>query len=69
MPFLDAKALETDPDGMAFLRSVIGGDREQDKPARLRLLGEKPSVETHLPGHADLARRAIREPAAPAVAS
>ena len=23
MPFLDAKALETDPDGMAFLRAVL----------------------------------------------
>jgi hypothetical protein len=23
MPFLDAKALETDPEGMAFLRAVI----------------------------------------------
>ena len=23
MPFLDAKALETDPDGLAFLRAVL----------------------------------------------
>ncbi len=29
MPFLDAKALETDPDGMAFLRSVIRPNSEQ----------------------------------------
>jgi len=29
MPFLDAKALETDPDGLAFLRSVIDGVRAQ----------------------------------------
>ena len=25
MPFLDANALETDPDGLAFLHSVLGG--------------------------------------------
>ena len=25
MPFLDAKALETDPEGLAFLCSVLGG--------------------------------------------
>ena len=24
MPFLDARALETDPEGLAFLRSVVG---------------------------------------------
>lgn len=31
MPFLDAKALETDPDGMAFLRSVIRPNFKQDE--------------------------------------
>ena len=60
MPFLDAKALETDPDGMAFLRSVISGDREQDKQPRPRRLGETPPVGTPPPGQADLAMRPIR---------
>ena len=36
MPFLDAKALETDPDGMAFLRSVIRPNFEQEEAASLR---------------------------------
>ena len=31
MPFLDAKALETDPEGMAFLRSVIGQKSRRKK--------------------------------------
>ena len=65
MPFLDAKALETDPDGMAFLRSVISGDREDNQP-RPRPLGETLPVGTPTPGQADLAMRPIREPAAPA---
>ena len=33
MPFLDAKALETDPEGMAFLRSVIGPHARRRKAA------------------------------------
>ena len=33
MPFLNAKALETDPDGMAFLRSVIRPGFEQEEAA------------------------------------
>ena len=33
MPFLDAKALETDPEGMAFLRSVIGQKSRRKKAA------------------------------------
>jgi hypothetical protein len=33
MPVLDATALETDPDGMAFLRSVIGTEPEKAPPA------------------------------------
>ena len=33
MPVLDAKALETDPDGMAFLRSVIRPDFEREPRA------------------------------------
>ena len=33
MPFLDADALEIDPAGMAFLRSVIEPKLEADRPA------------------------------------
>ena len=33
MPFLDAKALKTDPYGMAFLRSVISSGLEREEPA------------------------------------
>ncbi len=33
MPFLSAKALETDPEGMAFLRSVIRPTFEQEEAA------------------------------------
>jgi hypothetical protein len=29
MPFLDAEALETDPDGMAFLRAVLKPEGRQ----------------------------------------
>jgi hypothetical protein len=36
MPFLDAKALENDPDGMVFLRSVIRPTFEQEEDASLR---------------------------------
>jgi hypothetical protein len=31
VPFLDAKALDTDPDGMAFLRAVIRPDFEREE--------------------------------------
>jgi hypothetical protein len=33
MPFLDADALEVDPAGMAFLRSVIEPTSNADRPA------------------------------------
>lgn len=50
MPFLDADALEIDPAGMAFLRSVIEPKLEADRPAeatpgpsqRLRPAARKP---------------------------
>jgi hypothetical protein len=35
MPVLDAKALETDPEGMAFLRAVIRPKSEKGEPASL----------------------------------
>jgi hypothetical protein len=36
MPFLDAKALHTDQDGMAFLRSVIRPTFEQEEATSIR---------------------------------
>jgi hypothetical protein len=36
MPFLDAKALETDEAGLAFLRSVIRPSFEQEEAASVR---------------------------------
>ena len=42
MPFLDAKALETDPDGMAFLRSVIKTGLEKEEAALRPLLRQDP---------------------------
>jgi hypothetical protein len=42
MPFLDAKALETDPDGMAFLRAVLRQDAGPASPARPHL--ERPEA-------------------------
>ncbi len=36
MPFLDAKALDNDPDGMVFLRSVIRPNFEKEEAASLR---------------------------------
>ena len=33
MPFLDAKALDVDPEGMAFLRSVIRPNFEREEVA------------------------------------
>ena len=51
MPFLDAKALETDPEGMAFLRSVINqkGRRKKAAPDLSRATGQ-PDVHTAPPG-------------------
>jgi len=45
MPFLDAKALETDPEGMAFLRSVIGqkSRRKKAAPDVSRAVGQPPA--------------------------
>lgn len=40
MPFLDARALETDPDGMAFLRSVIRPNFDQEQAVLPRLRDE-----------------------------
>jgi hypothetical protein len=57
MPFLDAKALETDPEGMAFLRSVIGQkSRKKAAPGLSRTTGQpqaqaaSPSAPESAPG-------------------
>jgi hypothetical protein len=42
MPFLDAKALETDPDGMAFLRAVIKPGLDKEEAALRPLLRTDP---------------------------
>ena len=66
MPFLDAKALETDPDGLAFLRAVLKptakrapSDPHGDAPAESR-----PPFIPPCPAPGRRARRA-RLPAAP----
>ena len=41
MPFLDAKALETDPDGTAFLRSVLRPTFEQEEATSIRQGGRE----------------------------
>lgn len=42
MPVLDARALESDPDGMAFLRAVIRPTAERDSTVSGRPSGRKP---------------------------
>jgi hypothetical protein len=42
MPVLDATALESDPDGMAFLRAVIRPTLERGATASRRPSGRKP---------------------------
>jgi len=42
MPFLDAKALETDEAGLAFLRSVIRPTFEQEEATSIRQGAREP---------------------------
>jgi hypothetical protein len=42
MPFLDAKALDTDEAGLAFLRSVIRPNFEQEEATSIRQGGREP---------------------------
>ena len=68
MPFLDAKALETDPDGMAFLRPVIRRDFEQEEAAVPRLVGKGPQpFEAPSRGEAKAPRSPVRSEAVAAV--
>jgi hypothetical protein len=41
MPILDAKALETDPEGMAFLRAVIRPKSEKEEPGSSLVTGAR----------------------------
>lgn len=51
MPFLDAKALETDPDGMAFLRAVLRPKvgRADPVPSFAKPAQSRPPFEAPLP--------------------
>jgi hypothetical protein len=49
MPFLDAKALETDPDGMAFLRAVLKPDAGSAGSVREPLARPKPGLSFEAP--------------------
>ena len=46
MPFLDAKALDTDPVGMAFLRAVIRPNFEQENAGQPPLRTEPRPAES-----------------------
>jgi hypothetical protein len=65
VPFLNAKALEIDPDGMAFLRAVIRPDFEREKAATPSLREEPQPLKTV--GQADPPKLPARSEAATAV--
>jgi hypothetical protein len=68
MPFLDAKALENDPDGMAFLRAVIKPGLEKEEAAlRPSLRTDPPRVEAAAPGRADPLPASLRSESAEAM--
>ena len=64
MPFLDAKALEIDPDGMAFLRSVIRPNFEREEAALPVLRKETRPSETASQGQAETPKPRITSEAA-----
>jgi hypothetical protein len=61
MPFLDAKALEIDPEGMAFLRSILKPETAEVRPAPSLPVPGLPSPATAAPEE----RAAPRGPDAP----
>ncbi len=71
MPVLDAKALDIDPEGMAFLRSVIkpeaGRTTSRAEPAAR--LQPAPPFEVPLPAGGKAPRRRVRREAAPVPAA
>jgi hypothetical protein len=63
MPFLDAKALEIDPDGMAFLRAVIRPSSDKEEPALRPVAGPevRPSLQVPLrPGEGPMGSAAAQ---------
>ena len=55
MPFLDANALETDPEGMAFLRAVLGppARKQSSAPAPDACAESRRSFQVALPPESD----------------
>jgi hypothetical protein len=69
MPFLDAKALETDPDGLAFLRAVLkpAAQRAPSDPHGAAPAESRPPFIPACPPQGEMPLAMSREaPAAPA---
>jgi hypothetical protein len=64
VPFLDAKALDNDPDGMTFLRSVIRPKFEREEAALPRPRKDRGSFKTLSQGQAEPPKIPIRAEAA-----
>jgi hypothetical protein len=64
MPFLDAKALETDPEGMAFLRSVIRPNFKEEEAASPLVRQEPRPLDDASHTAVDTTERLIRSEAA-----
>ena len=60
MPFLNAKALDTDPDGMAFLRAVIRPDFEREESVLPALRKEPAPCEPVSQNQAETLKSPIR---------
>jgi hypothetical protein len=57
MPVLDAKALETDPEGMAFLRAVLGppaAKKQSSAPVSDACAEPRPACQVATPSASDL---------------
>jgi hypothetical protein len=56
MPILDAKALETDPEGMAFLRAVLkpAAEKQGSAPASDACAKPRRPFQVELPPQADM---------------
>jgi hypothetical protein len=66
MPFLDANALETDPEGMAFLRAVLrpSAEKQGSAPAPDTCAGPRQSFQVAPPTESGPMGPATPEPAA-----
>jgi hypothetical protein len=54
MPVLDAKALETDPEGMAFLRAVLGPPAAKQGSVSDACAEPRPACQVATPSASDL---------------